>query len=149
MKLQTLSSVFPFLVLMLAAGCFPRECQEHANCVRTCDCLDSATQTSLPCAMTFLCEVETKSCEADYDMDCDAFCQAYAAPQVCGSKRCTLDAECSRTANCAVTGADGNTEDISCTQQFLCDNDVGVCESAYILDDTAFCELCLANATGG
>ena len=144
------SVVFVWVVLLtIGSGCFPRECQEHANCIKSCDCLDTATQTNTACAMTFLCEVESKSCEAAYDMDCNDFCQTYAANEVCGSKRCTLDSECLRSVTCTVTDSAGNSQEIPCSQQFMCDNDLEVCEATYLLDDLSFCELCLANATSG
>ena len=141
--------IFLFVLMTIGSGCFPRECEQHSNCIKSCDCLDTTTQTNTSCGMTFLCEVENKSCEAAYDMDCTEFCQTYAAKGVCGSKRCTLDSECLRSVTCTVTDSAGNSQDIPCSQQFSCDNDLEVCETAYILDDLSFCELCLANGTSG
>jgi hypothetical protein len=143
----SLAQLFLLLITLgVSAGCFPRECQENANCVRSCDCLDSVTKSSTNCAMTFLCNAEERSCEEKYDMDCDELCATYAANDLCGSSRCTLDSECVRTATCQVTDAQGATQETSCSQGFLCDDNTGTCEAASIVDELSFCQLCLTQA---
>ena len=135
------------LLGLLCTRCFPRECEENANCIKTCDCLDTVTKNNTNCSMTFLCDAEERSCEASYDMECDELCATYAANDLCGARRCNFDSDCIRTATCEVTDSQGSAQQIACTQNFTCDDTVGTCESASILDDTNFCQLCLANAT--
>ena len=97
--------------------------------------------------MTFLCNAEERSCEAAYDMECNELCATYAANDLCGARRCNFDSDCIRTANCEVTDSQGATQQIACSQNFTCDDNLGTCEAASILDDNNFCQLCLANAT--
>ena len=140
-------SLLIFIVGLLSISCFPRECQENANCIKTCDCLDSVTKNNTSCSMTFLCNAEERSCEAAYDMECNELCATYAANNLCGARRCNFDSGCIRTANCEVIDSSGAAQQIACTQNFICDDNLGTCESASILDDSNFCQLCLANAT--
>lgn len=118
------------VVSALAPGC-PRPCETADNCKRTCDCVDTTTDTKLECSMAFRCETNASQCEAKYDAQaCADVCNEYAAIGKCGFQRCVASAECVRVATCPIRDANGQPTALNfqCTLNFDCDTTLELCD---------------------
>ncbi len=131
----------------ITPGC-RRPCETADNCKRTCDCVDSTTDTKLECTMAFRCDTTSSECETKYDVACSQVCEEYAAIGKCGFQRCTADAECVRVATCPIRAANGQptTLNFQCTLNFTCDTTLELCapDSERPLD-----QLCLLTDQNG
>lgn len=149
--------VFPLLAaltLVALMGACKRPCESEQHCKRTCECLDSSTDTRLDCTIAFRCEGETQVCEDPYDtMACDELCSTYAARAMCGTQRCSANADCEKVVSCPVLDADGNpvqpAQSFTCTRTFECDPTLEVCGAEITQSDEAHCAFCRATAGQG
>ena len=138
---------------LLPASC-RRPCDTEQHCKRTCECLDNATDTRLDCTIAFRCEGENKVCEATYDtMACDELCSTYAARAMCGTQRCSSNANCEKVVSCPVLDADGQpvepAQSFTCTRTFGCDPTLEVCDAELTASDEAHCAFCRSSAGQG
>jgi hypothetical protein len=140
------------LVLPLAAGnCFPRQCLDHTNCERFCECEDAQTNRVLPCTMFFRCDESAGVCADEYGMSCDQVCQEFAATDTCGRKTCDNEVDCLRLATCQVNNQ--TTGEVLCTFSceipFTCENG-STCAAEYVQDDQTVCaQFCVPPAGCG
>lgn len=152
-----MARALPLLALLafgLALASCKRPCESVEHCKRTCECLDNATDTRLDCTIAFRCEGETQVCESSYDsMACDELCATYAARAMCGTQRCSSNADCEKVVSCPVLDADGQpvepAQSFTCTRTFECDLTLEVCGADITQSDEAHCAFCRANAGQG
>lgn len=131
----------PLFVVPLAAGnCLPRQCLDHTNCERFCECEDATTDRSIPCTMFFRCDESAGICADEYNLSCDEVCQQFAATESCGRKTCDNETDCLRFTTCQRVNQ--QTGQVLCTYNcevpFQCEAS-GTCAPAYIQDDQTVC----------
>jgi hypothetical protein len=130
-----------------------RACRTSENCRRTCDCLNTETDTRNACDLAFVCEGADGSCEEAYDaMTCDEVCAQYQANALCGVARCRTDADCHRALECDVLDATGapNGQKRACEITFACDVEAAACAVRSIASDAQLCAVeCSGAAFGG
>ena len=143
-----LALLFPFAAAFLAAlataGC-QRPCETADNCKRTCDCIDSTTESRLQCTMAFRCESADLVCESDYDaLACVDVCGQYAAIGKCGFQRCSNNAECAKKITCPVLNAEGQPTSLNftCDLTFACDQELQLCQAGSELPQDQLCRAC-------
>lgn len=136
------------LVLALAAcasaGC-RRPCETAENCKRTCECIDSTTESRLQCTVAFRCESAELVCESDHEsLACADVCGQYAAIGRCGFQRCANNAECAKKITCPVLNADGqpNGLNFTCDLTFACDQELGLCQPGSEFPQEQLCLAC-------
>jgi hypothetical protein len=140
------------LALVVAVSSCRRACRTSDNCRRTCDCLNTATDTRNECGLAFVCEAGDGYCEEAYDaMSCDDLCAQYQANALCGVARCRTDADCHRALECDVLGLNGapTGQKRACEITFACDVDNAACEVRSIASDTDLCAAECTNAAIG
>lgn len=131
------------LLLLAGAQCFPRQCRTHEHCLRVCECEEAETEIVIECPFFFRCERDTGTCESDYSASCSEICQRYAGAGLCGSKKCTNEAECVRSVLCqAQNQQTGEVSQFGCELPFACNQDVGACEAGFAADDNTICQAC-------
>jgi hypothetical protein len=136
---------------MIAASC-RRACQNSENCRRSCDCLNTETDTRNGCSLAFVCEGAENLCEEAYDtMSCDEMCADYQANALCGVARCRSDADCIRRLECDIVGPTGETtgQKRACEVSFACDVEAAACDVASIASDAALCAVSCSGAPVG
>jgi hypothetical protein len=145
--------VFTLLALVVNLSSCRRPCRGSENCRRTCDCLNTATDTRNECSVAFVCEAGDGYCEEAYDaMTCDELCAGYQANALCGVARCRTDADCRRALECDVLGPTGapTGQRRACEVSFACDIDSAACDVRSIASDAELCALeCSSAAIGG
>ena len=136
--------------LFVSAACIPRQCTDDSFCVRECECESAATGEVTICPVRFSCDIDAEVCEDDYtDLSCGDICQTFAARDLCGSVRCTTEADCVRSVTCGQF--DPNTGQqigsFECQRAFTCDAVALACEASYSLStDDQLCQECAAAA---
>jgi hypothetical protein len=152
---RALAVVVVLGVLLVAAGLSScrRACRTSENCRRTCDCLNTATDTRNACDLAFVCEGAEGYCEEAYDaMSCDDVCAQYQANALCGVARCRSDADCQRALECDVLGVNGapTGQKRACEITFACDVEAAACAVRSIASDAELCAVeCSAAPIGG
>jgi hypothetical protein len=134
-----LSLWLPFLAM--SSSC-RRACDTAQNCRRTCDCLNTATDTRNECSLAFVCEGAENLCEEAYDtMSCDEICADYQANALCGVARCRSDADCTRRLECDVVDLNGapTGQKRACEIPFTCDVAAAACDVGSIASDAELC----------
>lgn len=133
-----------FVLPLVAAQCLPRQCLDHRNCERFCECEDAQTNNSIPCTMFFRCDENSGVCADEYNMSCDQVCQNYAAVGTCGSKTCEDESDCLRQAICAPVNEESG--EVRCTYNcdvpFACASNGeagGTCAPEFLQDDQTVC----------
>jgi hypothetical protein len=143
-----------FLVpwVVLSSSC-RRACQTSENCRRSCDCLNTATDTRNECSLAFVCEGAEGLCEEAYDtMSCDEMCADYHANALCGVARCRSDADCTRRVECDVLGPSGapTGQKRGCEVLFACDIEASACDVGSLASEAELCVLrCSGAPVGG
>jgi hypothetical protein len=130
--------------LAVFSGC-RRPCEDALNCKRTCECLNTQTNSRQDCTIAFKCDGAEQVCEAEYDtMPCDELCSLYAAQALCGTERCAADVDCVKNLTCDCRDAQGNPNGrrYDCTRSFLCDLTSQTCEPLSTRSDV---EICIAD----
>jgi hypothetical protein len=125
----------------LSSSC-RRPCQVAENCRRSCDCLNTETNTRNDCSLAFVCEGDEGLCEEAYDsMTCDEMCASYQKEGICGVSRCRQDADCERNLECDVLNASGQPSGLkrACTVFFPCMVEQSACDVGTLATDAALC----------
>jgi hypothetical protein len=127
---------------LATTGC-ARPCTSSANCVRTCDCLNSETNTRQDCSVAFRCDGAERVCEAAHESkSCDEICAEYAGNARCGVERCANDAECAKTIECPLIDQNGNAtgQFATCTLGFRCQADFEACQPRSTAQEADLCQ---------
>jgi hypothetical protein len=136
--------------LLVSSACIPRQCTDDSFCIRECECESSATGDVIICPVRFSCDIDAEVCEDAYtEQSCDDICQTFAARDLCGSVRCTSEADCVRSVACNQfdpnTGAVVGT--FACQRAFTCDAVALACEVGFTtVNDDQLCQECAAAA---
>jgi hypothetical protein len=136
--------------LLVSAACIPRQCSDDSFCIRECECESSATGDVIACPVRFSCDIDAEVCEDDYtELSCEEICQTFAARDLCGSVRCSTEADCVRSVTC--NQFDPNTGQLvgsfDCQRAFTCDAVALACEAGYsLVTDDQICQECAAAA---
>lgn len=142
-------ALFCAALVFSGAQCFPRQCESPANCERSCDCVDSSANRTITCPAFFQCDLESRTCEDDYNLSCDEICGRFAATGTCGSLACDSNPQCVRNAQCAILDAQGGLVcEWNCDNTFECSPDSQTCEAGFAQPDEVLCAQPQCNPCG-